>query len=125
MPSLSAVISWCRWIASVQLNTETSVVTGFSSVGNAAVAIEYAASRPPVPPPGTPICPISAASVNTARAEFSPFECRCGPQPWLMLHGFADAISRARRVIVPAGTPVIAAAHSGVLAVPSGPRPST
>ena len=67
--------------------------------------------------------PVIAARVKIARAWFSPLALRCGPQPWVIAHGLAPAISRARRVIVAAGTPVIDAAQAGVFAVLSGPSP--
>ena len=125
-PSRVAVISAPRSTASVQVATEMEVSTGFSYcvLKGAARGRLADASRPPVPPPGMPGCPSRQARVNTARAWFSPLAWRCGPQPWVMATGFAPAISRASWRMRVAGTPVTPAAHSGVFAVLSGPRPS-
>ncbi len=83
-----------------------------------------APSRPPVPPPGMPTLPVTQASMKIARAVFSPLAWRCGPQPWVMAHGLAPAISRASWTMRASGMPVIADAHAGVFSTPSGPLPS-
>ena len=77
------------------------------------------ASRAPVPPPEMPTLPVMAAMSAMARALLPPALWRCGPHPWMVAVGPSTNRSASARM-ASAGTPVMAAAHSGVFSpVPS------
>ena len=79
----------------------------------------FAPPLQPELPPDTPTLPVTAARPYAARWNCSPYAVRPGANPQWIAAGRRVANSIASRRSVAAGTPVIAAAHSGVFGTPS------
>src|SRR5690606_18967114 len=96
-PALNVSISGPCSMASSQEKTEMILFDGFVSpvLNGRTKGSACAPSRAPVPPPEMPTLPVTQASRTIGRALFAPLPCRCGPQPGVIAHGLAVAISRA------------------------------